>query len=79
MAVVGALVSLLRGKQFYYNDNVVLAPSSPGQSGRRDLEEEHYSERNGRSPARADSPAGADDSGAVSRWNSASPRQGGSA
>jgi MFS family permease len=80
MAVVGALVSLLRGKQFYYNDNVVLAPVVPPVSlDAVTSKKSIIPNGNGRSPARADSPAGADDSGAVSRWNSASPRQGGSA
>jgi MFS family permease len=80
MAVTGALVSLLRGKQFYYDDNAALAPVVPAVSlESMTSKKSTIPNGNGRSPSGARSPAGADDSGAVPERNSASPRRGGSA
>jgi hypothetical protein len=80
MAVTGALVSLLRGKQFYYDDNAALAPVLPPVSLESMTSQKSIIPNgNGRSPSDARSPAGGDDSGAATGRNSASPRRGGSA
>jgi len=79
MSVIGALVSLLRGKQFYYDDDLapearvspaVTVPSVPGSKS---------ISPNGQalsSPA-ADSPAVADDPPAIARRDNASAPRGG--
>jgi MFS family permease len=79
MSVIGALVSLLRGKQFYYDDDLapeaqvsraVTVPSVPGSKS---------ISPNGQalsSPA-ADSPAVADDAPAIARRDNASAPRGG--
>ena len=60
MSVIGALVSLLRGKQFYYDDKAPSAPSSETLSP---------NELGSSYPA-GDSPSGADGSGGVARRDS---------
>ena len=60
MSVIGALVSLLRGKQFYYDDKAPSAPSSETLSPNG----------LGSSYPAGDSPSGADGSGGVARRDS---------
>jgi MFS family permease len=80
MAVTGALVSLLRGKQFYYDDNVALAPVLPAVSLEPVTSKKSIIPNgDGRSPSPGGSPARADDSRAVPGRDSASPRRGGGA
>jgi MFS family permease len=75
MAVTGALVSLLRGKQFYYDDKdapaVILAPV--------DHKKRIIPNGHALTPRNGDAPAVADDSPPVTRRDPASPRRGGSA
>jgi hypothetical protein len=81
MAVTGALVSLTRGKQFYYDDNVALAPVVPAVR-LESVTSKTSIMPNGHGRARSANgfPGGADDNnGAVPGRDSASPRRGGSA
>jgi MFS family permease len=75
MAVTGALVSLLRGKQFYYDDKdapaVILAPVNHKKG--------IIPNGHALTPRSGDAPAVADDSPSVTRRDPASPRRGGSA
>jgi MFS family permease len=75
MAVTGALVSLLRGKQFYYDDKdapaVILAPVN---HKKRIIPNGHAL-----TPRNGDAPAAADDSPSVTTRDPASPRRAGSA
>jgi hypothetical protein len=75
MAVTGALVSLLRGKQFYYDDKdapaVILAPVNHKKG--------IIPNGHALTPRNGDAPAVADDSPPVTRRDPASPRRGGSA
>jgi MFS family permease len=78
MAVTGALVSLLRGKQFYYDDTVAVAPVVPAVSLEPvTLKKSITQNGHGRTSSPAGSPAGADESRAVSGRDSASGRAGG--
>jgi MFS family permease len=72
MSVIGALVSLLRGKQFYYDDlsQAVTVPAVPGVKT-------IGPNGPGLSPPAADSPVVADDSPAVARLDNAPAPRGG--
>jgi MFS family permease len=78
MAVTGALVSLLRGKQFYYDDTVAVAPTVPAVSLEPVTVKKSITQNgHGRTSSHSDSPAGADQSRAVSGRDNASGRAGG--
>jgi MFS family permease len=83
MAVTGAMVSLLRGKQFYYDDKIAVAPVAPVvpvvSLESVTLKKSIIPNGGGRTSSRGDSPAGADESRAVPGRDSASPRRGGGA
>jgi len=75
MAVTGALVSLMRGKQFYYDDKdapaVILAPVNHKKG--------IIPNGHALTPRNGDAPAVAVDSPSVTRRDPASPRRGGNA
>ncbi len=82
MAVIGALVSLLRGKQFYFDDKDAPAVTlTPVDHKKRIIPNGHaLTPQNGASPVVADdAPAVTDDAPSVARRDPASPRRGGSA
>jgi MFS family permease len=75
MSVLGALVSLLRGKQFYYDDKDAPALTLPPVNHKKRIIPNGHA----LTSRRGDAPAVADDSPAVTRRDPASPRQGGGA
>ena len=78
MAVTGALVSLLRGKQFYYDDAGAVAPVVPAVSLGPVTSKKSVTQNGpGRASSHRDSPAGADEADAVAGRDSASGRAGG--
>jgi len=86
MAVTGAMVSLLRGKQFYYDDKIAVAPVAPVAPvvpvvslESVTLKKSIIPNGHGLTSCYGDSAAGADDSRAVPGRDSASPRRGGGA
>jgi hypothetical protein len=86
MAVAGALVSMLRGKQFYYDDKSAPALTLPPVNHKRNIPNGHsLTSRHRDSPAVADDSPVADDSLSVAKRDPASPaspaspRRGGSA
>jgi MFS family permease len=80
MALTGALVSLLRGKQFYYDDTAAVTPGAPVVSLPPVTPKQHITP-NGHAltSGNGNSPGGANDAGAVAGRDSASPRRGGGA
>ena len=81
MSVLGALVSLLRGKQFYYDDTVnPVTPAGPAVSLPPAPRPQPISPNgHGTSPEPGDSPARAAGSSGPARHDSAHPPRGGSA
>ncbi len=83
MAITGALVSLLRGKQFYYDDAAAGAPVAPvapvASLPLVTPEQRIMPNGHARTPGNGNSPAVADDAGAAAGRDSASPRRGGGA
>jgi EmrB/QacA subfamily drug resistance transporter len=78
MSLLGALVSFLRGKQFYYDDTVAVAPPVPAVSLEPVTVKKSITQNgHGRTSSHSDSPAGADESRAVSGRDNASGRAGG--
>jgi EmrB/QacA subfamily drug resistance transporter len=77
MAATGAMVSLLRGKQFYYDDKAAVAPGAPA-AGLPPAAPKQTMMPNGHalSSGAGDSPAMADDSRAVAGRDAVSPRHG---